>query len=106
MSHRPHKLKTAGRTALMPKPEPESICQEAQRIVHGPRRDGYGHPRKNFADTAAVWSVILGVPVTPQQVALCMIGVKLCRQVKKNNRDNLVDMCGYALCHELLAETP
>ncbi|HWT27942.1 MAG TPA: DUF6378 domain-containing protein, partial [Methylophilaceae bacterium] len=82
----------------------ESILQEAQRIIHGPRRDGYGHPRKNFADTAAVWSVLLGTTVTSRQVGQCMIALKLCRDMKKPGRDNLTDIAGYAGCMELIDE--
>lgn len=75
---------------------PESVCQEAHRITHGERNQDYGHPLDDWSRAAAIWSAILGVQVTPDQVGLCMIGVKLARQVHKPKRDNLVDIAGYA----------
>jgi hypothetical protein len=75
---------------------PETTLQEAQRIVHGDRRIDYGHPMDDFARTSLIWQAILGIPVTPEQVALCMVGVKISREVNKPKRDNLVDMAGYA----------
>lgn len=74
----------------------KSVLEEASEIVNGPRKDNYGHPAINFARTATIWKVILGVEVTPRQVALCMIGVKLAREAHTPNRDNLVDTAGYA----------
>jgi len=74
----------------------ESVLLEAQRLVHGDRQAAYGHPWSDFSRTAKIWSAILGIEVTPEQVGLCMIGVKLSRQVNKPGRDNLVDLSGYA----------
>ena len=39
---------------------------------------------------------ILGFGITPEQVGLCMIGVKLSRQCNKPKSDNMVDAAGYA----------
>lgn len=73
----------------------EPILVEATNLVHGPRQESYGSPLTNWGRTAKIWSVILGVEVTPEQAALCMVGVKLARQVHKPARDNLVDIAGY-----------
>jgi hypothetical protein len=81
---------------LMDGMKQESVAQEAQRLVHGNRGADYGHPLDDFTKTATIWSVILGHPVTPEQVGLCMIGVKLSRELHRPKRDNLVDICGYA----------
>lgn len=75
-----------------------SLLFEAADTVEGPRNDAYGHPADDFARAASIWSGILGVDVTPQQVALCMVGVKLARQVHSPKRDNVVDSIGYLLC--------
>ncbi len=75
---------------------PETILQEAQRIVHGDRNQDYGHPYHDFSRTAKIWSAILGVEVTPRQVSLCQIGVKISRECNRPKRDNRVDICGYA----------
>lgn len=64
-------------------------------MINGPRRDSYGDANESFGRVAAVWSAILKHPVTPAQVALCMAGLKLCREANAHHRDNLVDLCGY-----------
>lgn len=74
----------------------ENILQEADRIVDGDRQADYGPVRHDFARIAGFWSVILGVPVMPRDVPLCMIALKMSREICKHKRDNLVDMAGYA----------
>ncbi len=73
-----------------------SILFEARNLVHGDRGEDYGHPFHDFSRTAKIWSAILGVDVTPEQVALCMIGVKISRECHRPKRDNRVDIAGYA----------
>ena len=74
----------------------DSILAEAHRLVHSSRGQDYGHPYEDFSRTAKIWSAILGVDVTPEQVALCMIGVKISRECNKPKRDNRIDIAGYA----------
>lgn len=81
-----------------------NILQEADNLINGARQGSYGHPLDNFTDTAKMWSVILGADVTAEQVGLCMIAVKLCRQIHQEKRDNLVDIAGYAGTLELVSE--
>jgi hypothetical protein len=80
----------------------ESILQEAEKIVNGDRRKDYGGPLESFTKIAALWSPILGVDITPDQVALCMIGLKIARATNGMQRDSLVDIAGYAGCIELM----
>jgi hypothetical protein len=80
---------------------PESILDEAKRVIQD-RRAAYDEREQNFTRIATIWSVVFGHPVMPEQVALCMIGMKLAREVYKPGRDNRVDMCGYADCLEEL----
>ena len=84
--------------------ESRSILEEAAEIVDGPRQMAYGHPRDNFDRIAAFWSVVLGAPVSSQQVGLCMIGLKLARSAQEVNRDTLVDIAGYARAIEMLGD--
>ena len=82
----------------------ESVLAEADRIVNLDRREQYGHPYDNFEDTARIWEVILGCSITPEQVGLCMVGVKLAREAFAPKRDNLVDLAGYAKTVDLVRE--
>lgn len=87
-------------------PDPESILEEAQRLVHGDRGEDYGHPIHDFARTGRLWSPLLrewailaaddeDLPVPPELVGLCMVGVKLSREINRPKRDNRVDGAGY-----------
>lgn len=73
-----------------------SILTEAEAIINGPRRDAYGPVEESFGKIAEGWSVVFGVKVTPRQVAHAMIWLKVCRDLNKSGRDNLVDIAGYA----------
>jgi hypothetical protein len=81
-----------------------SIANEAVDLVTGDRQKAYGHPSKNFQETADLWSVVLGIPVTPEQVALCMVQVKIAREIHNPKRDNLVDAIGYLLAYDACLE--
>lgn len=74
----------------------DTILDEAAALVDGPREVAYGSPLDNWGRTAQIMSAILEVEVTPEQAALCLVGVKLARCVNKIGRDNLVDIAGYA----------
>jgi hypothetical protein len=87
------------------KPIDVTIAQEATGLVSGDRQAAYGHPYDNFLDTAKLWSVVLGIDVTPQQVALCMVQVKVARQLNAPKRDNLVDAIGYLLTYDAVQRT-
>jgi hypothetical protein len=89
----------------MSAPDQPSILAEAEAIINGPRRASYGDVEESFRRIANVWSAVLRAPVSPAQVALCMIGLKLCREANKEARDNRVDICGYAALLDQL-QTP
>ncbi len=72
------------------------ILQEAAEILSGDRRDSYGDVDESFNKLAKMWSLILGAPVTRSQVCLCMIGLKITREMNCHKRDNLVDLAGYS----------
>ena len=61
------------------------------------RRDDYGDPAEQFRAIADRWSITLGMPITPSQVALCMIDLKLARLAyDPGHVDSIVDVIGYA----------
>lgn len=84
-------------------PQPESVALEAHDAVYGDRQADYGHPREDFTRTAILWTGLLnhkladGEFITPEDMARCMIAVKLSRDVHAPKRDNRVDMAGYAI---------
>lgn len=81
----------------------ETVLVEAERLVGGDRQMDYGHPRPDFARTGRMWGAILGIEdVSPEEVGLCMIALKLSREVNAHKRDNIVDMAGYARCVDLI----
>jgi hypothetical protein len=76
---------------------PEDVAAYAARLVSDDRQHEYGHPLDNLDRAARIWSVILDTTVTAEQVALCMVGMKIARQVHKPKADTVVDVIGYAL---------
>jgi len=82
------------------------ILSEARCLVDGDRNDSYGDPNIKYLQIAKVWSVLLKTDITPEQVVLAMCAVKMVRASNRNslNRDDLVDLCGYALILSRLTE--
>jgi len=72
--------------------------REAARIIAGDRDTQYGAPEDNLGRIAKIWSVIFGIEVTSQDVAMAMVGVKMARYVNKGEfqPDTWVDIAGYA----------
>ena len=57
----------------------------------------YGDAAANMAKTAQLWSLVLGVDVTPVQCALCLVQLKVARLlVTPDHSDSAVDIAGYA----------
>lgn len=75
----------------------DSILAEAHRLVHGPRNEDYGPPNEDFTRAGRMWGAILGIDdVPPEHVGLCMIALKIAREVHRPKHDNRVDIAGYA----------
>jgi hypothetical protein len=75
---------------------PENILDKAKEIIYGQRQDDYGPAIESHKRIAAIWSVVLGIEVTPEQVALCMIGVKMARlRNTPGHEDSWLDIAGY-----------
>ena len=56
----------------------EQLLEQAASVVRDRRRT-YGQPRDLFERVAVRWSQVLGVRVTPAQVAVCLIDLKVAR---------------------------
>lgn len=77
-------------------PEPnQSVIKEAQEIVEQ-RENQHGTFEDCLEDISRTWSILLDNEVTGAQVALCMAALKLVRGKQEYNRDNALDLCGYA----------
>ena len=68
---------------------------EARAVIQDRGMD-YGHPTDNMSRTASLWSAYLEMPIRPDQVAMCLLLVKVARSMEGNKVDNYIDMCGYA----------
>lgn len=74
-----------------------SVCTEADELINGQRAEDYGDAKESFQRIASIWSAVLCHTVTPHEVCLCMIGLKLSRLASQpTHHDSQVDVCGYA----------
>ena len=74
----------------------ELLLRQAATIVAN-RRAIYGDPATSMDLVARRWSITLGLTVTPAQVALCLIDLKLARLAHDpSHLDSIVDVAGYA----------
>jgi len=80
----------------------QRVLRRAEAVVMG-RQQSYGDPAASMTAVAARWSVTLGRVVTPEQVVLCLIELKLARlSHNPGHCDSAVDLAGYAaLLHEI-----
>ena len=85
----------------------QSIFQEAEAIINGPRAEDYGDARKSFRRISNLWSNYLDTPVSPADVAMMMALLKLVRLRHScfQHHDSFVDMLGYVgLAHKVSGE--
>lgn len=96
--------------ANIPAADPESIAQEAHRLVLGDRGEAYGHPIFDMTRTADMLTALLRDKLRPGQrleaedIAQAMICVKQSRERNQHKRDNQTDTAGYALTKEMIGE--
>jgi hypothetical protein len=66
----------------------------------------YGDATGNMSAIAARWSATLGREITPAQVVLCLLDLKLARLAHDPaHEDSVVDVCGYAALLTELTKT-
>ena len=82
--------------------ESEDILLEANGLVNGDRNNSYGHPFYDYTKTAGFWSIVLKdklkEDLTPEDAIMCMMLMKISREMNKHKKDNLTDLAGYAQC--------
>ena len=70
------------------------------------RSTQYGDAATTMAAIAVRWSATLGREITPAQVVLCLLDLKLARLGHDpTHEDSAVDVCGYAALLRELTET-
>jgi hypothetical protein len=75
---------------------PETILDKARNAVFGDRMTDYGPVKADMVRIAQMWSAILGFPIQPFQVPMCMIALKLSRLTYSLKDDSIVDVAGWA----------
>jgi hypothetical protein len=72
------------------------LLEHAAGLVTRRRRE-YGEPVELFDHVAQRWSLTLGSRVSPAQVVLCLIDLKLARLARDPKHfDSIVDVAGYS----------
>lgn len=72
------------------------LLQHALTIVEE-RGQNYGDAATLFNQIARRWSLTLGEEISPEQVVLCMLDLKLARLSNDpTHTDSMVDVAGYA----------
>ena len=74
---------------------PKLFLSAVEAII-ADRGAAYGGPRENMENIAQRWSLTLNTKITPEQVCLCMIDVKMARLSHSLHADSIQDVCGYA----------
>ncbi|MCA3574652.1 MAG: hypothetical protein IOC86_12105 [Aestuariivirga sp.] len=74
----------------------EQFLRHAAKVV-AERGEQYGNAADSMANIAIRWSATLGREITPTQVVLCLLDLKLARLAHDpSHEDSAVDVCGYA----------
>lgn len=72
-------------------------CLNAATEALTERGSAYGNAEDNFERIALMWSAILRRPISRQEVALCMIALKVARLIETpDHDDSWIDVAGYA----------
>jgi Domain of unknown function (DUF6378) len=76
----------------------EQLLERAASVVSD-RRRSYGQPCDLFERVAVRWSQVLGIEVTPAQVIVCLIDLKVARLTHDpQHLASITDIAGYAGC--------
>lgn len=77
----------------------KDILEKALEIVQKDRQSTYGTPEDNFTCIANLWGSYLDKAISPTDVAVLMVLLKIAR-ARHNPKyaDNWIDIAGYAAC--------
>jgi hypothetical protein len=83
-----------------------NILKQAEETVFQ-RQGTYDKPENNFQRIADLWNAYLKAKptkgdITPKDVALMMVLLKISRELYEHKIDNLVDAAGYIQCAEIV----
>ena len=104
-----YKLASASRNSAKESIPPKPMLHRAEELINGQRQEDYGDKLQNFSQIAMLWTGLLATkltsPITPEDVAMAMIQVKLARLAKSpGHKDSILDIAGYAGCYDKLLE--
>ena len=74
----------------------KELLQKAIKAVAGPREHTYGDKYTNHKNISELWSSYLNHHISPHDVAICMVLVKIARLKHRHTEDCYVDIAGYA----------
>ena len=67
------------------------------------RSNYYGSARTNHERISELWTAYLGDYISPMQVSMCMLLVKVSRLTEsENHEDSIKDLIGYAAIYDTL----
>jgi len=90
----------------------DSILEEADELINGPRAAAYGEPGAHFTQVAKVWSGLIqhklkqDVELEASDVCFLMASLKIVRETNRKKRDNRRDAAGYIGCADLVGNWP
>tara|TARA_R100001377_G_scaffold23516_1_gene12709 strand:- start:23 stop:292 length:270 start_codon:yes stop_codon:yes gene_type:complete len=85
--------------------KPEEILKKAASLVSGDRAVQHGDYTLQHKRVADLWSAYLNTPITAQEVAFCMVLLKVSRdEVGSLNIDDGVDASAYTSIWAALAQ--
>ncbi len=75
----------------------KGFLESLGHILHD-RNNSYGPPEKSLKNIADRWSVTLERVISPEQVAACLIDLKIARLQANDfkHQDSMLDIAGYA----------
>ena len=95
--------------SIAPPPAPDAMLHRAEALINGERQQDYGDKLQNFSQIAMLFQGVLatklrpGSAITPEDVALLMMQVKIARLAKSpDHSDSVLDIAGYAGCYDKL----